>query len=137
MSRLNILYRLWTGFRNHPFRFLARLGVSYAALWAFCEPILGFIDEPALRGASRYLVLVMASVAIAVGRTMIPKQARIHLKNTSCGIQIAFGDFLRACLKMHLEFSKTSQHEANHCQVDHGLAGQGLTFVIPTESAGT
>lgn len=44
---------------------------------------------------------------------------------------------LRACLKMHLEFSETSQHEANHRQVNDGFAGQGLAFVVPSESAGT
>ena len=38
---------------------------------------------------------------------------------------------------MHLQFSETNQHEANHCQVDHGFTGQSLAFVIPTESAGT
>ena len=38
---------------------------------------------------------------------------------------------------MHLGFPKTSQHEANHRQVDHGFAGQGLAFVVSTQSART
>ena len=49
----------------------------------------------------------------------------------------AYHLYLRACLKMHLEFSETSQHEANHRQINDGFAGQGLAFVVPSESAGT
>lgn len=35
---------------------------------------------------------------------------------------------------MSLEFSKTSEHEAKHGQIDHGFAGEGLPFVVATES---
>ena len=52
-------------------------------------------------------------------------------------LRILWAGRLRACLKMCLGFRKTSQHEANHRQVDHGFAGQGLAFVVSTHSART
>lgn len=36
---------------------------------------------------------------------------------------------------MHLRFAETTKHEANHGQVDHRLARDGLPFVVATESA--
>jgi hypothetical protein len=37
---------------------------------------------------------------------------------------------------MDLVPPKTKEHKANHRQIDHGFAGLGLTFVIPSEAAG-
>ena len=42
---------------------------------------------------------------------------------------------LRACLKSPLRLSEPRQHEANHRQIDHGLAGLRLAFVIAAEAA--
>jgi hypothetical protein len=37
---------------------------------------------------------------------------------------------------MDLVPAKTSKHESNHSEIDHGFAGLGLPFVVPSESAG-
>src|ERR1017187_1247078 len=42
---------------------------------------------------------------------------------------------LRACLKTQSQPSETCEHETNHGQIDHGLAGLGLSFVVAVEPA--
>ena len=44
---------------------------------------------------------------------------------------------IRACLTTQLQPSETCEHETNHSQIDHGLAGLGLSFVVPVEPAVT
>src|ERR1035438_4612394 len=42
---------------------------------------------------------------------------------------------LRGCLKTQSQPSETCEHETNHGQIDHGLAGLGLSFVVAVEPA--
>jgi hypothetical protein len=57
-----------------------------------------------------------------VGSEVIPK-----VENTT--------NFLRACLKSRLHPFQACEHEPNHGQIDDGLAGFGLAFVVAVESA--
>src|ERR1035441_5826369 len=92
--------------------------------------ILSFSVYSNFRMANKsWLLLVMQSSTLCTGGSIM-KRPILGSRWSNSNVPS-----LRGCLKTQSQPSETCEHETNHGQIDHGLAGLGLSFVVAVEPA--
>lgn len=106
---------------------------------AYCQgTTVSLTNNSFTENASIYGYAIGAGGGVYCSATTLTLSANTFTANTNSGEGIAggaycSGTFLRACLKTRLLPAETPEHETNHGQIDHGLAGFGLPFVVAVE----
>lgn len=91
MRTLSFHNRLYSGIKNHPWRFIVTLFICYSVIWAMVEPFMTFIiKEPP--GIIMYLLMVLTSMIAGVLVSVPRKELALKIKNTDTQVRILFGD---------------------------------------------
>jgi hypothetical protein len=92
MQKPSILFKIFVGIRQNPWKLVLYTFLAYATIWVVLESLLGLVPsaQQYFSGEAKFLTLLFLSICIGVYRNTAPN--RIRIKCGSSSIVVLFGD---------------------------------------------
>lgn len=97
MKKSNLVWRIWLGYKRHPWWVAARAFFVFSAFWTLIEAFQNFVlsNQALFKGWIYLLIIVAVSVFCSLIFSAAPAKITLHIKNTHTKVEVLFSDLFQ------------------------------------------